>query len=377
MDFDIAVVGLGAMGSAAVRAAAASGSRVVGFDRFAPPHDLGSTHGHTRIIREAYFEHPLYVPLVQRAYDLWMELERESGEQLLLATGGLMVGPAGGELVRGSAASAAEHGLRHEMLDATQIASRFPALRARPDWVALHEHRAGVLFPERCVDALLRGASRYGAELRTGERVLGWRPNGSHIRLETERRTYEVEHLIVAAGPWLPSLRESIGRDLPLVIERQLSHWFEPRRPDDARFDHPAVPIALWDPGAGQAMFATFPNLGHGVKCGLHHDGVSTTPETVDRTVTPAEDSAARQMIESVMPGAGGRRLEARVCLYTNTPDSHFLIDWVNDGRVLLVSPCSGHGFKFASAIGEVAAQFVLDGRTWIDCAPFSLSRFA
>jgi sarcosine oxidase len=376
MDFDIAVVGLGAMGSATVRALARAGARVVGFDRLHPPHTMGSTHGHSRIIREAYYEHPLYVPLVRRAYDLWAELERESGERLLEITGGLMAGPESGPLVRGASESARTHGIPHEMLDAAGIASRFPTFAPERHWVGLLEHRAGMLFPERCVDAALRGARAAGAALHFDERVVGWRSNGRSTRVETSRGSYTVGRVVVSAGPWLPEFHASLGRTLPLQIERQLSHWFTPLRPDDPRWRSGRTPIALWEVTSDGEVFATFPAHGPGVKCGMHHAGSFTTPDTVRRAVTPDEDEAARALLDRIMPGAGGACAESRVCLYTNTPDRHFIIDWATPGRVLLVSPCSGHGFKFASAIGELAASLALEERAWIDLSPFSLSRF-
>ncbi|MEX2178886.1 MAG: N-methyl-L-tryptophan oxidase [Gemmatimonadaceae bacterium] len=375
MDFDIAVVGLGAMGSAATSALARRGARVVAFDQLHPPHTQGSTHGYTRIIREAYYEHPLYVPLVRRAYELWSELQRSWGVELLLPTGGLMVGPEHGPLVRGARASAEAHGIAHDMLDAAELAERFPAYAPNIEWVALHEHRAGMLFPERCVEAMLGAAAEGGAELHPGERVLGWRTSGTRVAVNTDRGSYEVDRLVLAAGPWLPDLVDSLGIALPLEIERQRSHWFEPV-PRADRFDASRCPIALWETGDGGDLFATLPDEGHGVKCGMHHDGLATHPARVDRQVSDAENEAARRLLERVMPGAGGRLRESRVCLYTNTPDHHFIIDWIAGGRVLVLSPCSGHGFKFASAIGEIAAQLALDGRCWIDIAPFSLSRF-
>ena len=376
MDFDIAVVGLGAMGSATARALSRAGARVIGVDARVPPHDLGSTHGHSRIIREAYYEHPLYVPLVQRAYQLWEELEGETGETLLTVTGGLMAGPAGGPLVRGASESAKTHGIPHDLLDASQIRTRFPAFNPRPDWIGLYEHRAGMLRPEAGVSAMLDSAGGSGAALHYGESVQGWSANGRTMRVRTTSGTYEVGRVVVAAGPWLPGLEQLVGRRMPLQIERQLSHWFEPLVPNDPRLSPSATPIALWETTDDGEIFATFPDDGHGVKCGMHHAGSFTTPETVDRVVHDSEDEAARLLLEQVMPGAGGRRVESRVCLYTNTPDRHFLIDWVSDGRVLLVSACSGHGFKFAPAIGELAAQLALENRSWIDVAPFSLSRF-
>jgi glycine/D-amino acid oxidase-like deaminating enzyme len=174
----------------------------------------------------------------------------------------------------------------------------------------------------------------------------------------------------------IPGFVDSVGIALPLEIERQLSHWFEPEDPGAAKYMLDCCPVALWEMPDGD-VFATLPNEGHGVKCGMHHAGAPTSPETVSRTVTQGENAVARELLETVMPGAGGRLLESRVCLYTNTPDRHFLIDWLPGNRVLVVSPCSGHGFKFASAIGEIAAQLVTEGRSWLDLSPFALRRFA
>ena len=373
-QFDIGVLGLGAMGSATAWALARRGGRVVAFDQAHPPHALGSTHGHTRIIREANYEHPLYVPLVQRAYALWGELARASGETLLLETGGLMAGSEDGALVRGARESAERHAIPHELLDADAIARRFPAYRPRPDWVAVHERRAGMLFPERCVRAFMDVARAAGADLRPGERVHGWRRDGNGVAVRTDRGDYRVRALIVAAGPWLPGLSDSVGVPLPLVIERQLSHWFTPAGERD-RYAATQCPVALWDT-EGADLFATLPDVGDGVKCGTHHAGAATTPDMVDRVVSDDENAVAARLLEEVMPGAAGALRDARVCLYTNTPDHHFIIDWCDPGRVLLLSPCSGHGFKFASAIGEIAAELALDGRAWIDLAPFSLGRF-
>lgn len=374
-DFDIAIIGLGAMGSASANSVARRGVSVVTFDQHQPPHSNGSTHGHTRIIREAYYEHPLYVPLVRRAYELWDELQREANTRLLVQTGGLMVGPERGPLFAGALWSARSHGIEHEVLDAGALKARFPVYDARPHWVGLYERRAGMLLPEKCVATQLAAAKSHGAELRLNEKVAGWRVDSRGVEITSASGTYRAETLIVAAGPWLPGLEEFLGVSLPLEIERQLSHWFEPvgRRED---FGADRCPVALWEMPDGD-VFATLPDEGHGVKCGMHHAGAPTQPDIVNRVVSMGENAVARELLEEVMPGAGGKLLDSRVCLYTNTPDHHFIIDWVGGDRVLLLSPCSGHGFKFASAIGEIAAQLVTERRTWIDLTPFSISRFA
>lgn len=372
-DFDIGVIGLGAMGSATTDALARSGASVVAFDRLNPPHTIGSTHGHTRIIREAYYEHPLYVPLVRRAYELWSELEQFAGDTLFVQTGGAMVGPERGPLFAGALESARTHSIDHEILTAKELRERYPAFSPKSDWLALIERRAGFLKPEQCVSAMIGRAKQNGATLRTNERVKGWRRDGNSIRVDTDKTSLVVDRLVVAAGPWLPSLLDSVGVAIPLEIERQLSHWFHPAA-DRGHWAPAGCPIALWEMTGGD-VFATFPNDGNGIKCGMHHAGAPTTPESVSRVVTDAETEAARALLEQVMPGAAGSVRESRVCLYTNTPDHHFIIDWADD-RVLVVSPCSGHGFKFASAIGEIAAQLATGGTSWLDLSPFSLKRF-
>jgi sarcosine oxidase len=373
MNFDVIVIGLGAMGSATLYELARRGVRALGIDRFAPPHTQGSTHGRSRIIREAYFEHPLYVPLVRRAYDLWDELERESGNTLFHRTGGLMIGPADGVLVSGARRSAAEHDVRHEMLSAEEVRWRWPAYDPPDDHVALFELRAGLLLPEACVETYLHLARQRGATARLGERVRGWRADAGGVVVTTDAASYRAERLVLAAGAWLPELVTDVP--LPLSVERQMFHWFEPASRPEV---HTAArcPLALWE-FERDRLVAMFPDLGDGVKTGIHHEGEISDPERVRRTTTPQEDADIRALLRRLMPEAAGRLREARVCLYTNTPDHDFLVDaHPAHASVLLVSPCSGHGFKFASAIGEVAADLAARGASSFDLSPFRLSRF-
>jgi sarcosine oxidase len=372
--FDVAIAGLGAMGSAAAFHLASRGANVLGIDRFAPPHALGSTHGDTRIIREAYYEHPLYVPLVQRAYELWFELERKTGRTLYTRTGGLNAGPENSVLVQGALRTVRAHGIAHEVLDARQVEQRFPAYQPNPGWIAVFEQRAGCLAPEACIQAHLMLAATGGATLVRDEPVTEWAADGSGVTLRTASSRYRVDRLILAGGAWLPHMTN--GVELPLVVERQISHWFTPTAPDD-RCAASRCPVAIWETSPGH-LFFDLPDVGNGVKCGVHHDGGVTTPETVSRTVTDAENAAARAALSRVMPSAAGPLRDARVCLYTNTPDSHFIIDrHPHSPRVLIVSACSGHGFKFSSVIGEILADLATGRQSEFDLTPFSLSRFA
>jgi sarcosine oxidase len=380
--WDVVVAGLGAMGSAVVCELARRGKRVVGVDRFAPPHAMGSSHGETRIIREAYFEHPQYVPLVRRAYECWDRLEQETGQSLLVRTGGLMIGPPDGVLVRGAVDSAGLHALPHEMIDAHEIGRRHPALTPASDMVGVWEPRAGILLPERCIAAHLAQAVALGAELRVDEALESWRAAGDGVEVRTARGTIEAEALVVACGAWAgPMLGEpgSGGLKLPLRVERTVLHWFA--APDEGRaFAPDALPIFLLEHAPGRILYG-MPELrevGAGVKVARHHEGETTTADTVRREVSRDEIDGMTPLIDAFTPKLAGRWIRSAVCMYTNTPDEDFIIDrHPAHDRVLVLSPCSGHGFKFSSAIGELAADLLTAGSTCFDLSPFRISRFA
>jgi sarcosine oxidase len=368
---DVIVVGLGAMGSAALYHLAQRGVRVIGFDRFAPPHSLGSTHGLSRIIREAYYEHPHYVPLVQRAYDLWADLERRSARRLFHQTGGLMIGKGDGVLVSGALRSARQHGLAHEMLTADEVHARFPGFVLPNELSAFYEPRAGVLDPEGCVDAHLRLAIDAAAEVRTDEPVLEWSALRGRIRVSTALGDYDAARIALCAGAWNPALIDDDS--VPLRVERQVMHWFAPAR-NPERFTPEHCPIAMTE-YAPDRIFYFVPDGGDGVKAAIHHEGETTTPETVRREVSDEDVSAARRQLSTYLPDAAGRHLRSATCLYTNTPDGHFLLmPHARHDNLLVVSACSGHGFKFASAIGEAVADLLMGiGRP--DLLPFGRQR--
>jgi sarcosine oxidase len=372
-DYDVIIAGLGAMGSAAAYHLAADGSRVLGLDRFQPPHQLGSSHGLTRIIREAYFEHPSYVPLVQRAYELWAELEKNSGRRLLQQTGGVMIGPPGGALVGGARRSAEEHRLRHELLSSAELRRRFPVFHPATEMIGVWEPRAGVLFPEAAVQAHLELAAKRGATLRFNEPVLKWKPHGEGVRVQSAKRAYTADQLLLAAGAWTQSLAGQLN--LPLAIERQVLYWFEPRS-QAADFQPQQCPIHIWE-HAPRRYFYGFPELGDGVKVAVHHEGEPAQPETVRREVSSQEIEAMRTLLRRFLPAAEGRLRSQAVCLYTNTPDEHFILDrHPQHPQVLVASPCSGHGFKFSSVIGELVAKLLRGQRPAFDLSLFRISRF-
>lgn len=371
MLHDVAILGLGAMGSAAAYHLARRGAKVIGIDQFEPPHTQGSSHGETRVIREAYFEHPVYVPLVQRAYELWSDLEKQTAEELYVKTGGLMIGDRAGMVVAGSVRSAREHRLPHEVLDCEQIRQRFPGLKPEPHMCGVLEPRAGILFPERCVSAHLALAKKSGAILKNHERVRSWQMEKKRVLVQTDRGEYAAGRLIVTAGPWVAKVIPRLAS--VLTIERQVLLWFEAL--DKALFTPERFPIHLWEYEPDK-MFYGFPDLGTGVKVAFHHQGELTDAESVNRTVTNGDIESMRQLLERYLPQANGEFLRGTVCLYTNTVDSHFILDFHPESeRVILASPCSGHGFKFASAIGEVLADLAT-AVVRFDLSLFQLGRF-
>ncbi|MDR5682612.1 MAG: N-methyl-L-tryptophan oxidase [Armatimonadota bacterium] len=370
--FDAIVVGLGGVGSAAAYHLARRGLRVLGLERFAALHDRGSSHGHTRVIRQAYFEHPDYVPLLLRAYDLWAELERERGVELMLTCGGLMVGQPDSAVVAGSARSARLHALPHDLLSPKDVRSRFPAFHLGPEEVALYEPRAGVLFPEDCIRAHLDGASAYGAELQFEEPVTGWEADDVGVTVRTERAAYQAGALVVTAGPWIGRLLADLA--LPLEVERQVVFWFEPRIPE--LFAPERFPVFIWQVPEG--TFYGIPALrGRGVKLARHHGGATTDPDDV-APPRASESEWVRGQIASRLPEADSRLQAMAACLYTNTLDEHFVIDrHPRHPTVVFASACSGHGFKFTCVTGQALTDLATEGRTDLPVGFLSLSRWA
>jgi sarcosine oxidase len=374
--YNAIVVGLGAMGSATLYHLAHRGWRVLGLEQFAPGHDRGSSHGDSRIIRETYFEHPLYVPLVQRAHRLWRELEERSGSSLMTITGGIMIGPPDGEIVRGTLRSATEHKLPHEILTPLEVRKRFPAFRLDEDLVAVFDPRAGFLDPEACNRAHLSLAGAAGAEARFNERALDWISDGGGVRMTTASDTYTADRLVLTGGPWNRELLPDLV--LPLTIERQSVFWFEPTV-GASDYELPRFPIYAYEYRPGNICYG-FPRLPRGVKASVMHDGETVSdPDKVNRTVKKSEVNPLRAALRRILPALSEAPVrETDVCLFTNTPDHDFLIDFHPfSPQVLISSPCSGHGFKFASAIGEIQAELLVNGKTEFDLSPFRLGRWA
>lgn len=369
---DVVVAGLGAMGSSVLYHLARRGARVVGLDRYRPPHTMGSSHGSTRIIREAYYEHPLYVPLLRRGYELWDELSRVSGTPQFQQTGGLTLGPRDGHLVAGTMASVREHRLAHRILTPAEVVAEWPGFVLPNDFIGIWERRAGVLFPERAIATHLREAELAGAHIQLDTRLLDWNPRGEQLVVETDRGTITCRKLVLALGAWIAKHAGSASDRFK--AQRQTVHWFDPV---DARNRAVRYPVFLLEHEPNGLIYS-IPDTGEGIKVGIHYGGPVVDPDTVSRTTTAGEEAAVRHQLARFFPAANGALRASSVCLYTNTPDLHFVVDWLpeNDG-VLVLSPCSGHGFKFSSVMGEIAADLLTGGSSRFDLAPFRLQRLS
>jgi sarcosine oxidase len=373
--FDVVVVGLGAMGSAALHHLARRGKRVLGVERYAPGHDRGSSHGETRIIRLGYFEHPSYVPLLRRAYKLWRELEEAAGRALLHITGIAEIGPPNSALIKGTLACAQMHGLRHEVLAAADLMRRLPVFRVPPDYAAVLQPDGGILQAEASIAAQLALATEAGAELHSGETVRAVEPRAGHVRIVTDRGNIDAGAAIIAAGPWVRSLLPGLAARLR--VTREVMGWFETT---DARlFSSSRLPVFIIESRHGMHYGIPPRETIHlGIKVAKHHHrGETVDPDGYDRTVSAEDEALIRAALADHLPAANGRLLTAKTCLYTMTPDGHFLIDRLPDApNIIVASPCSGHGFKFAPVIGEILADLAIRGATAHDIARFSLGRF-
>ena len=361
--FDVIVVGTGGMGTAAACQLARRGGRVLGLDRFPLAHDRGSSHGQTRLIRQAYYEHPDYVPLLLRAYESWRELEAATGRRLLVESGVVMAGPPGGAVVSGTLVSARTHGLRVETLGPAEAEARWPVFRIPGDWQVVHEPQGGYLFVEDCVRAHADVAAAHGAELRSGVAVHDWRIVGDGVVVETDAGPCAAAKLVLCPGPWADELLKL--PHLPLTVLRKSLFWYEPPANQEGSFDAGRLPGFAFDTPAG--FFYGFPRLDErGVKIAEHTGGRPVSdPLALDRSVDPVEQARIEEWIATHPPGLGHDRRHHATCLYTMSPDAHFVLGLHSDHpQVAIAAGFSGHGFKFASVVGEVLADLALDGRT-------------
>lgn len=374
MGHDVAVVGLGGIGSAILAHCAVRGASVIGVEQFGPAHDLGSSHGKTRMIRKAYFENPAYVPLVLRAYELWRELERAAGEEILRITGVLSVGEEASEIIRGTRRAASEHDLLVESLSQREVKARYPTLELWKDEVALFEMDGGVLNPEDAVRAHLKLAESNGADMRFGVAMESWHATnkGFELRLSDGTRISSSK-LVLALGPWFQETLESLG--VRIRVQRNVQAWF---LPGTHAYDAPNFPAFLLNRRGLPAPLYGFPDFGDGIKAAFHSVGDLTDAKHIDREIDRACDvEPVARALEQWMPGAAKTLREAKPCMYTLTPDENFVIDYHPDhANLVLCGGFSGHGFKFAPVIGEIGAGLALDGGSSHEIDFLSLRRF-
>jgi sarcosine oxidase len=360
--YDVIVVGLGGMGSAAAYHLAARGCRVLGLERNQPAHDKGSSHGGSRIIRQAYFEDPGYVPLLLRAYELWEKLAADSQRDVYRITGGLFIGPPNGPIVSGSLRASRQWDLPHESLDATEITTRFPNFTPHPEDVALYDPKAGFARPEMTVRAYLEIAEKAGATLQFGEPVLEWNQTGAGMRVVTDRGSYTAEQLVICPGAWALQVLGQFG--VPITVERQVMYWLDPIGGASGFEDHP---IFIHENASGINIYGlpAIDGPHGGVKVAFAGNGIACTPDTIDRVVHEHEISALRAGVAHLLPTLAGKCLHAATCMYSNTPDRHFVIGHhPRCGDVIMACGFSGHGFKFVPVVGEILADLAIDGAT-------------
>jgi sarcosine oxidase len=371
----VVVAGLGVLGATASWILADRGLRVVGLDRFRPPHDQGSTHGATRVIREGIFEGPWYVPLVRRAYDGWFRLEEISGRTLIRPFPALMAGDPDGALITGTLRTVRTHAIRHRHLDATEVRDAFPGITPDPRMAGVVEERAGTLAPPACVAAALDQARLKGAQFHFETPLLGWDAEREGVVVRIPGGELRADALVLAAGPWMTGV---MGPDayLPLDVVRQVTHRFSIAGEGPAH-----QTITIWEYAPGR-YFYTVPEDG-ALKAAIHYGGEPVDPDRVRRAVDPSEVDAVRELLDRFLPGAAGEHLDSAVCLYTNTSDHHFAVGrFPGDpkspaaGRVFVLGGGSGHAFKFAPALADFITDLVQERETFLDPRPFAPDRF-
>jgi sarcosine oxidase len=362
------------MGSATLFHLARRGLRVLGLERYDLLHEYGSSHGLTRIIRLAYWEHPSYVALLRRSYELWRELESVAGEQLLHITGSVDAGPADGPIFTGALRSSELHGLAHEVMNGSELKRRFPGYGLPHEIQCLYQPDGGFLLPERCNLAHVNGAIVGGAEVRCREPVLEWGVRGGHCWVRTPARRYQAGRLVIAAGPWAPKLVPELER--LAVPERQVLAWLQPHRPE--RFTPEVFPVFYMEVEEGR--YYGLPSfLVPGFKFGkYHHRGERVDPDRMKREPEPEDERLLRQFAERYFPDAAGPTLMLKTCLFTNSPDEHFILDLHPEHpEVAIAAGFSGHGYKFCSVVGQIMADLAERGATGHDIALFRLNRFS
>ena len=372
-SYDAIVIGVGGMGSAAVYHLARRGLQVLGLEKHAIPHEMGSSHGYSRMIRYTLQEHPSYVPLVRRSYELWHEMEETAGEELMVTTGSIRAGAPDSPFFLNAQEACDLHSIPYEILTASEVNKRFPGYRFPEEISSVYQADGGFLLPERCIVTHVQAAERAGADVHSQETVLDWEARGGGVQVRTDRDTYTAGRLVVTAGPWAANLVPELAAYA--VPERQVMGWFQPKRPELYAAD--AFPVfGLF---TEEGRYYGFPSHAvPGFKIGrAHHLLQKVDPDAIDREVHPEDEDILRQAVNRYFPLAAGKLLDGKTCMYTNTPDEHFMIGTL-DGQpqVSVAAGFSGHGFKFASVIGEIMADLAQNGATEHDINLFRLDRF-
>lgn len=360
------------MGSSVAFNLSEKGMKVLNIEQFSLNHDKGSSHGKTRIYRQAYYEDPRYVPMLIRALESWRALERRSGQKLFVRTGGLMMGRPDCELVEGARRSARQHGLEYQMMSASEVNDTYEAFGLEEDFTALCEENAGFLFLEQCVEAFVAAAKQSGARFNSSESVTRWHRSADRIEVDTTKETYATDRLVLCGGPWMTRLARHAT---PLECERQVQFWFPSK--GEACFQAGNMPIFISEELGGR-FFYGIPEVGHGVKVARSHGGRVVDPDGLDRSVTDEDLEPVASFIAKRMGKLDPRPLGASPCIYTNAPDGNFVIGpHPADPAVTMVSACSGHGFKFASVIGEIVADLATGRASPFDISFLSPDRFS
>jgi len=370
--YDVIIIGLGAMGSAASYYLSKNGVKVLGLDTYEPPHKLGSSHGHTRVIREAYHEGTSYVPIVKRAYELWNELDHEIEDKLILEYGGMYLGD-DGKYLSDAKKSAKKYDIPIKEFSSKEIKEKYNILNPPNNFKGLLENRSGAVFPEKAISNFLSKSINNGSSHNYNEKVIGWEKQSKFYKVETDKNNYFAEKLIFSSGAWIKNLVPSLK--LPVKIERQVLFWFNPIKDKD-KFHYSNMPNTGWDLDNGMEFY-TQPNIENkGFKVAMHHNGKFISENDLNRESNPDDLSIVKNFLEEYIPLANGKLIDSRVCVYTNTPDLDFIIDFYpNDENLIICSPCSGHGFKFTPAIGEICSELVINNGTNYDLSEFSIKR--
>ena len=372
-SYDAIVIGVGGMGSAAVYHLARRGLQVLGLEKHAIPHEMGSSHGYSRMIRYTLQEHPSYVPLVRRSYELWHEMEETAGEELMVTTGSIRAGAPDSPFFLNAQEACDLHSIPYEILTASEVNKRFPGYRFPEEISSVYQADGGFLLPERCIVTHVQAAERAGADVHSQETVLDWEVRGDGVQVRTDRDTYTAGRLVVTAGPWAANLVPELAAYA--VPERQVMGWFQPKRPEL----YAAEAFPVFGVFTEEGRYYGFPSHAvPGFKIGrAHHLLQKVDPDAIDREVHPEDEDILRQVVNRYFPLAAGKLLDRKTCMYTNTPDEHFMIGTL-DGQpqVSVAAGFSGHGFKFASVIGEIMADLAQNGATEHDINLFRLDRF-